>query len=170
MRISGTAALGRDVIGLELMCHGDMLDTRIHEVLPVRGVAGRLVYGDRPDLGVEDDPPRSPLDGLPFGLLQERRTQSSAPVLHRDHHSGELHRVALEHEAARRDDGAFRDGDQMRSTRVEPVDLLRERDALLLDEDALAQGERVVALGVVAGLADVDQELFPLRFGWMPRA
>src|SRR3954465_2581602 len=86
----------------------------------------------------------------------------------RDGDAAELDRVALGDEAARRDDApVLVDGDEMQGVGlVVLVDLLGERDALLDDEDLVAQGEGGADLVRVARRAHLGHPIAYRRMSW----
>src|SRR4051812_13668509 len=151
-----------------MLLHHLVLDAGVEEALAVGRVAGALVERQRVGLGGERDAASAERRGPRLALGEQPRRDAAAAGARRDGDAAELDGVALGDEPARRDDtSVLGDGDEVqRVGLVVLVDLLRERDALLDDEDLVAQGEGGADLVRVARRAHLGHPIAYRRMSW----
>src|SRR3954447_10313678 len=136
MRSSGKRLLHRQV--------GDAL---FEELLTLNLKAAALVERSRRDLRVEAYPLGARSSGLKFRSLQERRADAASAHVVLDCHSAEAGKIAVEDESACADHAPADDSNHVERHRIQPVAIGLQGHALLADEDAATQFERLVHLG-----------------------
>ena len=139
------------------LLHHQVLDAGVHEALAVGGVAGAARRAPSAPVWAASAiaaSPRARGRGPRSPRAAARRCRGAAPRAG-DGDAAELGGVAVHDDACGGDDPAVLDGDEVQRGLVVLVDLFVDGDALLDDEDLVAQRERGADLVRVARRADL---------------
>ena len=152
---------------VEALVRLDMLDAGFHEDGSDRPIAVALVEAERVELRVHEDAGQSAAPRLPLQLAEEKVSDSVLAVRLENRHPADLSPGALlalrsrreHHQSTGPDRVTLGEHEQVVGPCVLGVALDRLRDVLLLDEDDLADRQRLEELRLVLDLRDDELDV-----------